>query len=128
MNKPTESEWAILQILWEKGEASVKEVHDILNEGRQDEKAYTTTLKLLQIMTEKGFVRREAQGRKHIYRPEIQQNAAQKQLVGDLLLSAFRGSTSALVMQALGNSNASGEELEEIKRLIEQMQTKNKEK
>lgn len=124
MIKPTDAELAILQILWEKGEASVKEVHDALNEESGEEKAYTTTLKTLQIMTEKGFVKREAMGRKHIYRSAIQQNVTQKQLVKELLLSAFRGSTSALVMQALGSSDPSNEELEEIKALIESMQHK----
>lgn len=124
MIKPTDAELAILQILWEKGEASVKEVHDALNEESGEEKAYTTTLKTLQIMTEKGFVKREAMGRKHIYRSAIQQNVTQKQLVKELLLSAFRGSTSALVMQALGSSDPSAEELEEIKALIESMQHK----
>lgn len=124
MIKPTDAELAILQILWEKGEASVKEVHDALNQASGEERAYTTTLKTLQIMTEKGFVHREAAGRKHIYRSAIQQNITQKQLVKNLLLSAFRGSTSALVMQALGSSNPSDEELEEIKALIESMQHK----
>lgn len=124
MIKPTDAELAILQILWEKGEASVKEVHEALNKESGEEKAYTTTLKILQIMTEKGFVKREAEGRKHIYRSAIQQNVTQKQLVKDLLLSAFRGSTSALVMQALGSSEPSDEELEQIKALIESMQHK----
>lgn len=122
MSKPTDSELAILQILWDKGEASVKEVHQALNADRADEKAYTTTLKILQIMLDKGLVEREAQGRKHIYRPSSQKKETQKQLIQDLLLSAFKGSTSALVMQALGSSDTSEEELEEIKSLIEKMQ------
>lgn len=122
MSKPTDSELAILQILWDKGEASVKEVHQALNADRADEKAYTTTLKILQIMLDKGLVEREAQGRKHIYQPSSQKKETQKQLIHDLLLSAFKGSTSALVMQALGSSDTSEEELEEIKALIEKMQ------
>ena len=124
MIKPTDSELAILQILWDKGEASVKEVHDVLNGDREDSKAYTTTLKMLQIMTEKGFVVREASGRKHIYRPALPQKATQKQLLRDLMLSAFSGSASAMVMQALGTSRPSEEELEQIKALIEEMQHK----
>ena len=122
MSKPTDSELAILQILWDKGEASVKEVHEALNADRADEKAYTTTLKILQIMKEKGLVEREAEGRKHIYRPSSKKKDTQKQLIHDLLLSAFKGSTSALVLQALGSSDTSEEELEEIKALIEKMQ------
>ena len=125
MSKPTDSELAILQILWDKGEASVKEVHEVLNASRPDEKAYTTTLKILQIMKDKGLVEREAQGRKHIYRPSSQKKETQKQLIKDLLLSAFKGSTSALVMQALGSADTSEEELEEIRALIDKMQ-KNK--
>jgi len=124
MIRPTEAELAILQVLWEKKEASVKEVHDTLNAGRSEETAYTTTLKLLQIMMEKGFVLREASGRKHIYRPALQKKDTQKQLVQDLLLSAFRGSASALIMQALGSSEPTDEELAEIKALIENMQHK----
>jgi BlaI family transcriptional regulator, penicillinase repressor len=121
MFKPTDAELAILQILWEKGQASVKEVHEILNESRNASKAYTTTLKTLQIMTEKGMVLRDPSGRKHIYRAAIEKKDTQKQLIRDLLISAFRGSTSALVMQALGSADASDEELDQIKALIEQM-------
>ena len=121
MFKPTDAELAILQILWEKGQASVKEVHEILNESRDASKAYTTTLKTLQIMTEKGMVLRDPSGRKHIYRAAIEKKDTQKQLIRDLLLSAFRGSTSALVMQALGSSDTSDEELDQIKALIDQM-------
>ncbi len=121
MFKPTDAELAILQILWEKAQASVKEVHEILNEARTASKAYTTTLKTLQIMTEKGMVLRDPSGRKHIYRAAIEKKDTQKQLIRDLLLSAFRGSTSALVMQALGSSDTSDEELDQIKALIDQM-------
>lgn len=121
MFKPTDAELAILQILWEKGQASVKEVHEILNESRKASKAYTTTLKTLQIMTEKGMVLRDPSGRKHIYRAAIEKKDTQKQLIRDLLLSAFRGSTSALVMQALGSADTSDEELDQIKALIDQM-------
>src|SRR5690606_37957909 len=121
---PIEAELAILQILWDRNEASVKEVHDIRNQNRQDEKAYTTTLKTLQIMTEKGFVLRDAEGRKHIYRAAIRKEDTQRHLLRELILSAYSGSATAMVLQALGSSKPSEEELAEIRAIIDQMQSK----
>lgn len=114
--KPTEAELAILRVLWERGPSTVRQVHDVASTDRP--LAYTTTLKLLQIMTEKGLVTREEQDRIHIYQAAHPEEAMQKRLVGDLLDRAFRGSAAKLVMQALAARPATPEELREIRRLI----------
>ena len=118
--KPTESELNILQVLWNKGPASVRDINDELNNTR--EIGYTTTLKILQIMTEKGLVTRIKDGRNHIYFAAVEQNAAQQQLLDKLLNGVFGGSAKKLVMQALGNHNPSKKELEEIKKYIEELE------
>ena len=118
--KPTESELNILQVLWNKGPASVRDINDELNITR--EIGYTTTLKILQIMTEKGLVTRIKDGRNHIYSTAVEQNAAQQQLLDKLLNGVFGGSAKKLVMQALGNHNPSKKELEEIKKYIEELE------
>lgn len=121
--KPTDSELEILQLLWENGEATVREINDTLN--KQKETGYTTTLKLMQIMHEKGLLSREASGRQHIYKAEIAKEATQKDLLGRFIDNTFRGNATALVMQALGNHDASNEELAKIKALIEKMEQSN---
>ncbi len=118
--KPTESELNILQVLWNKGPATVRDINDELNKTR--EIGYTTTLKILQIMTEKGLVTRIKDGRNHIYSTAVEQNAAQQQLLDKLLNGVFGGSAKKLVMQALGNHNPSKTELEEIKKYIEKLE------
>ncbi len=118
--KPTESELNILQVLWQKGPSTVRDVNDELNSTR--EIGYTTTLKLLQIMTEKGLVTRIKDGRNHIYSAAVEQNAAQQQLLDKLLNGVFGGSAKKLVMQALGDHNPSKAELEEIKKYIEELE------
>ena len=118
--KPTESELNILQVLWNKGPSSVRDINDELNITR--EIGYTTTLKILQIMTEKGLVTRIKDGRNHIYSTAVEQNAAQQQLLDKLLNGVFGGSAKKLVMQALGNHNPSKKELEEIKKYIEELE------
>jgi len=118
--KPTESELNILQVLWNKGPASVRDINDELNKTR--EIGYTTTLKILQIMTEKGLVTRIKDGRNHIYSTAVEQNAAQQQLLDKLLNGVFGGSAKKLVMQALGNHSPSKKELEEIKKYIEELE------
>ncbi|MCC7466458.1 MAG: BlaI/MecI/CopY family transcriptional regulator [Saprospiraceae bacterium] len=124
MTKPTDSELEILHILWEQGPGTVRAVNDLLNERRRSgQKAreaagYTTTLKLMQIMLEKGMVSREEDGRTHIYSAVVQEGDTQELLLQDFVDQAFRGSTARLVMQALGNHEASAEELDEIKALI----------
>jgi predicted transcriptional regulator len=103
-------------VLWAQGPSTVRQVHDVLSRGRT--LAYTTTLKLLQIMTEKGLTLREEEGQQHRYRARHAESQMQRRLVGDLLERAFGGSTAKLVMQALASKRASPEELREIRRLI----------
>jgi BlaI family penicillinase repressor len=122
--KPTDSELEILHILWEQGPGTVRAVNDLLNERRRsgqkgrESAGYTTTLKLMQIMLEKGMVSREEDGRTHIYSAVVQEGDTQGLLLQDFVDHAYRGSTARLVMQALGNHEASAEELDEIKALI----------
>jgi len=118
--KPTEAELNILQVLWNMGPASVRTINDELNNTR--EIGYTTTLKILQIMTEKGLVSRIKDGRNHIYSAAVEQNAAQRQLLDKLLNGVFGGSAKKLIMQALGAHHASKEELEEIRKYIEALE------
>jgi predicted transcriptional regulator len=118
--KPTEGELEILQMLWNSGPRSVRELNNELNNTKPV--GYTTTLKILQIMSEKGLVTRIKDGRNHIYTAAVEQKAAQKQLLDKLLNGIFGGSAKKLVMQALGNHTASREELEEIKKYIEQLE------
>lgn len=115
--RPTDAELAILRVLWERGPSTVRQVHDEL--GRERPTAYTTALKLLQIMTEKGLVRRDESDRTHIYQARLSEEQTQRQLVRDLLDRAFGGSATKLVVQALASRRASAEELTEIRRLID---------
>ena len=115
--RPTDAELAILRILWERGASTVRQVHEMLSPERST--AYTTTLKLLQIMTEKGLVRRDESDRTHIYQARLSEKQTQRQLVRDLLDRAFGGSASKLVMQALASKKASADELTEIRKLID---------
>jgi BlaI family transcriptional regulator, penicillinase repressor len=116
--RPTDAELAILRVLWERGPSTVRQVHEILV-ARVGPTAYTTALKLLQIMTEKGLVRRDDTDRSHVYAPRLSEEQTQRQLVRDLLDRAFGGSSSKLVMQALNARRATPEELGEIRKLIE---------
>jgi BlaI family transcriptional regulator, penicillinase repressor len=116
--RPTDAELAILRVLWERGPSTVRQVHEVIV-ARVGPTAYTTALKLLQIMTEKGLVRRDDTDRSHIYMPRLSEEQTQRQLVRDLLERAFGGSASKLVMQALNAKQATPEELGEIRRLIE---------
>tara|TARA_R110002095_G_scaffold66237_1_gene56082 strand:+ start:151 stop:537 length:387 start_codon:yes stop_codon:yes gene_type:complete len=120
--KPTEGELEILQILWANGPSSVRFVNEKLNEIR--EVGYTTTLKIMQIMAGKDLVVRNTESRTHIYQAFINEEATQKQLLQKFVDSTFRGSAMKMVMQALGNHEASNQELEEIKALIEKMEKK----
>ena len=118
--KPTESELEILQILWKKGAATVRQVNDELLLHK--EVGYTTTLKLMQIMHEKKLVSRTEEGRYHIYRAVIEEENTQKLLLDRFIDTAFRGSASRMVMQALGNQSVSKDELDEIKAWIETLE------
>jgi predicted transcriptional regulator len=116
--RPTEAELAILRVLWDQGPCTVRRVHTVLAEARS--LAYTTTLKMLQIMTAKGLTTREAQGQQHVYRARQAEHVTQRRLVRDLLERAFGGSTSKLVMQALASKRVSPAELREIRRLLQE--------
>jgi predicted transcriptional regulator len=114
--RPTDAELAILGVLWERGPSTVRQVHEALAAAR--ETGYTTTLKLMQIMAEKGLVRRDESARTHVYAARVPQVETQRQLVSDLADRAFGGSAAALVMQALNAGTASPDDLAEIQRLI----------
>lgn len=120
--KPTESELEILQILWEKGLATVREVHEEL--AKTKDAGYTTTLKLMQIMNEKGLVRRDDSMRTHVYQAAVNKEKTQKHLLNKMIDSLFGGSPTQLVIQALGNNHkASPEEIEKIQRLLDNLKT-----
>jgi predicted transcriptional regulator len=116
--RPTDAELSILRILWDRGPSTVRQVHDVLARDRQA--AYTTALKLLQIMTEKGLVERDERDRTHVYRARCGEEQTQRQLVRDLADRAFGGSAMKLVMQALATKRASPEELRDIRKAIDQ--------
>jgi predicted transcriptional regulator len=114
--KPTESELEILRVLWDRDLASVREVHEELVKNK--DVGYTTTLKLMQIMHEKGLVKRDDSFKTHIYQAAVSKEKTQKHLLGKMINSLFGGSPTELVLQALGNHKASPEELEEIQQLL----------
>jgi BlaI family penicillinase repressor len=118
--KVTDSELEILHILWEKGKASVREVNEELNKSRNV--GYTTTLKIMQLMHEKHILERFEEGKKHIYTALIKESSIQKNMLNKLLKGTFKGSTYALVMEALGNHKASEQELKAIKEFIEKIE------
>jgi len=119
--KPTESELEILQILWSKGLATVREVHEELS--RTKDVGYTTTLKLMQIMHEKGIVKRDDSMRTHVYQAAVNKERTQRHLLGKMIDSLFGGSPTQLVIQALGDERhkTSPEELEKIQALIDSL-------
>lgn len=121
--QPTPAELAILRILWKLGRSTVRDVHSALADDRST--AYTTTLKLLQIMTEKGLVTRQEVGRAHVYEARQSEEQAQRRIVGDLLDRVFDGAAQKLVMHALSSGKASAEELAEIRRLLDELEGKN---
>ncbi|TCD07153.1 BlaI/MecI/CopY family transcriptional regulator [Pedobacter frigidisoli] len=116
--KPTEGEMEILQVLWQKSHATVREVHETLN---KKDSGYTTTLKLMQIMHEKGMVERDTNQKTHIYKAIVNQDKTEKQLVNKMIDNVFNGSAARLVMQALGNHSASADEIDEIKKYLDSL-------
>lgn len=118
--RPTEGELAILRVLWEGGPRTVRDIQRILNESRPT--GYTTVLKLMQIMTEKGLVERDEKVRPQIYRPRYTQEQTQRQLVRDLLDRAFGGSVRTMVLQALAAKKSSAEELEAVEKLLDRFE------
>lgn len=120
--KPTESELEILQILWTKGLATVREVHEDL--AQLKDVGYTTTLKLMQIMHEKGLVKRDDSMRTHVYQAAVNKERTQKHLLNKMIDSLFGGSPTQLVIQALGEHKASEEEIEKIQALLNDLKNK----
>jgi len=116
LKKPTEAELEILRVLWAKGPATVRDIHDVLSDTRST--GYTTVLKTLQIMTEKGLVEREESGKAHVYSPAMREADMQTQLLKDLSEKLFSGSPALLAMHALSLQPASEDELEQIRALI----------
>ena len=118
--RPTDAELAILRVLWQHGASSVRQVQEELNRNRST--GYTTALKLMQIMTEKGLVVRDESHRTHVYEARVAEEQTQRQLVRDLLDRAFGGSARKLVMQALSVKRASAEELTQIRQLLDELE------
>jgi predicted transcriptional regulator len=117
--RPTDAELAILRVLWEQGPSTVRQVQETL--GRRHSIGYTTALKLLQIMTEKGLVVRDETQRAHLYRPRLSPDETQGQLVSDLMERAFGGSAAKLLQRALSSKPASPEELAEMRKLLDDL-------
>jgi BlaI family penicillinase repressor len=120
--KPTESELEILQLLWEHGPLTVRTLNDQLNKQRRV--GYTTSLKMMQIMTEKGMLTRDTSYRSHVYAPALQPASVQSNVLDHILKTVFMGDRSKLVLQALGSQNISPEELTELKAFIQKMEEK----
>jgi BlaI family transcriptional regulator, penicillinase repressor len=120
--KPTDSELEILNYLWKNGPSTVRQVHVAFVESKGV--GYTTTLKLMQIMHDKGLLYRSEQGRSHIYVALLGKEETQQNLLGRLVETAFQGSAAQVVMQALGNHNTSKEELDEIRELLKSLEDK----
>lgn len=118
--KPTEAELEVLEILWENGPATVRQVNDRVNQRR--ETGYTTTLKIMQIMHNKGMLRRKEDGRMHIYQALLEEQATRQRLLDNFLETSFRGSAANLAMQALGNGAPTKDELKQIRQLLDQLE------
>ena len=120
--QPTGRELEILRILWDMGPSTVRQVNEKMN--KQQRTGYTTTLKLMQIMTEKGLVIRDDSKFQHIYRPAVSEEKTQKQVVGDLLEKVFSGSAEKLVMRALSAKKVSAKELAKIRKMLKKIEGK----
>ncbi len=123
---PTESELQILGVLWEVGPLTVREVNERLNEGSEKSIGYTTTLKLMQLMVEKGLVTRDMSSRSHIYTAAVARKGTQASLLSRFVKATFGGSRTELVLRALGDGEASAVDLAEIKQLIEKLENDNR--
>lgn len=126
MQKPTDSELAILQLLWANGAQTVREVNETLNEVSEKEIGYTTTLKFMQLMLDKGLVSRDTSTRTHVYAAIVGEAEIQSGLLNRMAKMAFRGSAVQLALRALGQADASAEELAAIKALIEEKEKEQK--
>src|SRR5262245_49595268 len=118
LDRPTRAERALLRVLWQRGSSTVREVHEAV--ARDEQVGYTTTLKLLQIMVEKGLAGRTEEGRLHRYWPRVTESDTQRRMVADLVERVFGGSTEGLVMKALSSKRATPDELERIRQLIDE--------
>lgn len=116
--KPTDAELEILTVLWSRGPSTVREIHDVIVKRKPTQ--YTTVLKLMQIMAEKGLVRRDERERAHVYEPAYSPEVTRKQLAGDLLQRAFNGSAARLLQGALSARRTSKAELDEIRKLLDE--------
>ncbi|MCR9117300.1 MAG: BlaI/MecI/CopY family transcriptional regulator [bacterium] len=117
-DQPTPAELEVLKILWEQGESSVRDVMEVLNNDRP--RAYTTVMSLLNVMTDKELLQKRAKGRAHLYRPNVKQTDTLGGMIGDLLGRAFEGSASSLVSQLLDQTNPDEQEIEAIRRLLDE--------
>lgn len=124
MHKPTDSELEILHILWEKSPCTVREVNDALNQ--KQETGYTTTLKFMQIMFEKGLVTREKSGKTHLYTAAVTEEQTQSQMLDRFIDKVFKGSAARLMMQALGSKKASPSEVEELRKMLDHLENQDK--
>ncbi|MDP9078222.1 MAG: BlaI/MecI/CopY family transcriptional regulator [Bacteroidota bacterium] len=118
--KPTESELEILQVIWKKGQCTVRDVHEELSKNK--DAGYTTTLKLMQIMHDKGLVERDTTSKTHLYKSLITREQAQQTALDKIISTVFKGSTSDLVIQALGHHRASKDEIDAIKDYLKQFE------
>lgn len=118
--KPTDTELEILQVLWEKGPLTVRQVNDRIREDRMV--GYTTTLKIMQIMTDKGILERDTHRRSHVYKPAMDPETVQETMMEHMLRTVYRGNRSTMILQALGTREVSEGELREIKTLIDQLE------
>jgi len=118
--RPTDAELAILRVLWDRGPSTVREVHEALRSSQSS--GYTSVLKFLQIMTDKGLVVRDETNRAHVYGPKLSEQRTQLQLLSDLVDRAFAGSSAKLVLQALSGRRATREELRDIRALLDQLE------
>lgn len=121
MKKPTDAELEVLSILWKQGPSTVRQVNMELSKNR--EIVYTTTLKMMQVMTDRGYLERDTSQRTHVYSARIDEEEIQETMVDKLLNTAFGGSSLKLVVQALGHENTSRKDLEEIKKIIKKLET-----
>ena len=121
---PTEAELEILNVLWLRGPSTVNEVHEALQADRST--SLTTTLKLMQIMLQKGLVRRDDRGHAHVYKAAVTRKRTQQKMVGQLVDQVFEGSAQQLVMQALSVRKSSPEELDEIRQLLDKLERESK--
>ncbi len=120
--KPTDGELEILNILWDKGPCTVRDVHEVLEATKGS--GYTTTLKLMQIMLDKGLVKRDSTSRVHIYEAAISKTTTQGQIIRKMVDSVFSGNTMQMVMQALGNHKADAAELDAIRKYLDEIENK----